>query len=409
MQNAWIAQPQINGSFTTRAWLNPDNPLFSADGTAPVAPKQPPYAAKLTGSLGTHARPRLLSVHGGDPDNADDIFSNGDTITFTFNMGTYIGQQGSRLTADRFRPDVDADQGEVYDATAIHALFEFNYYLPAESEKRVPSFGRDYSGKWVDDSTFVMTILDSTRRVGFDDNSRVWNRMPRINEESYTGAEFGYTQADSIWVQVLGDVRSVGRQSERCTDRVPLSGDWGERSQRPKILSFVSMDPDNSDNMPSPGDTLTIVFDRRTSKGRTARPPPPEPGTKAYADFYLRFDPIIASDYTAVWRDDSTFVLTVLAVDPDADVWVPDPGTMRVLPTSQIRNFAATSDPADWTLQLNMQTFGLPGSPVMLSAIVSDYDNFVLVPQRIERSCCARPWLPVPFLVRRHLGYGSPN
>ena len=64
--------------------------------------------------------------------------------------------------------------------------------------------------------------------------------------------------------------------------------------------------------MPSAGDTLTIVFDRRTSKGRSARPPPPEPRTKAYADFFLEFSPSIGTDYYGEFTDDSTFVLTIV-------------------------------------------------------------------------------------------------
>ena len=150
VQNAWLPQPQINLTMcgvrqcTTRAWLHKENPLASADGSTPAAAKTEASALQLVGSLGTHARPRLLSAVGGDPDNADDVFSNGDTITFTFDMPTYIGQVGSQGDGDKYRQAAGGEGGggTIYDADAIHALFEFDYYWPAESSgtpKRVRS------------------------------------------------------------------------------------------------------------------------------------------------------------------------------------------------------------------------------------------------------------------------------
>ena len=240
----WMPQPQINGSSTTRIYLPSGCPLTSADGSTPVVEKPLSFGLRLAGSLGTHARPRLLSVLASDPDNGDDVFTDGDIITFTFDMPTYIGTQGLGASSDPYRPDADGT-GLQYDTDAVNALFEFNYYRPSESDSRVPSFGREYHGLWTDASTFVVTIVNSQRRVGFDDLGRVWNRMPRIAEESYTGNDFTYTEADSIWVKVLGDVRSVGRQSPRCQDRAPLRGNWGERQQRPLLVSVVGNDPDN--------------------------------------------------------------------------------------------------------------------------------------------------------------------
>lgn len=351
------------------------------------------WAALLV--LGTPARPHLLSpaiprrqpricrlLHsavGSDPDNADDVFSNGDIITFTFDMPTYIpsrahlasdlptplitesggvnldpfalllmvrspsppcpnanlshshraqlvssslsrryiGHQGSALVADPYRPSDQQGGGRRYDIDAIHrcaspslipsprahtptlptspgpgllySLFGLDYYLTNEAASRVPSFGRGYEGRWTDTSTFVMTITDASRRIGLDERNRVWQRMPRITDASYMGTGYppAYMERDSIWVRVLGDVRSLGRQSPRCIDRVPLTGNFGNRQQMPQLVSFHATDPDNSDRVPSLGDTVTIIFDRRTSKGRTARPPPPESGTKAYAGHHL--------------------------------------------------------------------------------------------------------------------------
>lgn len=331
VDNAWLPQPQINGTYTTRVWLQYATSLSSADGLTPVEPMPYSSAIRLAGSLGTHARPRLLSVLGNDPDNGDDLFSTSDTITLTFDMATHIGRLGSQGSTDRFaRADASATD-QILSAAGVDALFRFDYYLPEESASRVPSLGLDYVGQWTDDSTFVITITNSIRRVGRDERGRVWSRMPRITDESYK--EDNYQGKDSIWVDVLGDVRSLGLQSPRCADRVPLTGNWGSRVQKPTIVKIYGEDPDNGDQLPSAGDQLTIVFDRKTSKGRSARPPPPEPGTKAYADFFVRFDPVIGTDYTARFTDDSTFVLTVIEGDP---TWSLDPGTIRMKPQAQV-------------------------------------------------------------------------
>ena len=322
VHNAWLPQPQINGTFTTRVWLIGSAPLNSADQSQPVAPVTIFTANRLTGSLGTHQKPVLVSVVGSDPDNGDSQYSNGDVITFTFNMATHIGRQGVTGSTDPYRPSDEGGGAITLTKEGVDALFEFDFYSLADSESRVPSFGLDYTGRWTDDSTFVMTITNAIRQIGRDSRGRIWSRMPRLTDESYTAAGT-YQSPDAIWVRVLGDVRSLGLQvrnlpihiplsmafshrrwrallqSPRCTDRVPLTGTWGSRNQAPTILRIYGTDPDNGDTIPSPGDTLTVVFDRRTSRGRSARPPPPEPRTKAYADFFLRFDPIIGDDYYA--------------------------------------------------------------------------------------------------------------
>ena len=84
--------------------------------------------------------------------------------------------------------------------------------------------------------------------------------------------------------------------------------------------------------------------------------------------------PPAGSDYSAVWSDDSTLVLTVH--EGAGSGWSLSPGTMRILPTAQIRSYAGASDPADYTVDLTAQTFGKPGAPELVSAIVSDDDNF---------------------------------
>ena len=79
----------------------------------------------------------------------------------------------------------------------------------------------------------------------------------------------------------------------------------------------------------------------------------------SYADFFLHFDPPVGDDYTAAFTDDSTLVLTVLSGNSG---WVYDtfgtPSTMRINPTGQIRNYAGSSDPADYLLNLQVAFSG---------------------------------------------------
>ena len=41
------------------------------------------------------------------------------------------------------------------------------------------------------------------------------------------GGNGDYKGETSIWARVIGEVRSLGLQSPRCTDGVPLTGSWG--------------------------------------------------------------------------------------------------------------------------------------------------------------------------------------
>ena len=360
-----------------------DSPLASADGSTPVAPVTP-YGSpiELTGTLGNHLPPVLVSVVGSDPDNGDDLFTNNDIITLTFDRATYIGRQGVTGSVDPFRTQASSEEGGggggggggmVYAREAVDALFEFDFYQLAESEARVPSLGLDYEGQWVDDSTFVITVTNAVRQVGRDAADRIWTRMPGIDDNSYMANN--YMAKDSIWARVIGDVRSLGLQSPPCTDRVPLVGNWGERLTKPTIVKLFGTDPDNGDALPSAGDTLTIVFDRTTSQGRTAQPRPPAPRTKAFADFFLTFTPPIGDEYVAEFVDLSTFVVTVVSGNAE---WAEaeEPRTVRVKPQAQIKNSAATSNPANDVVELSGTTWGHPGAPNLLSAVVSDYDHF---------------------------------
>ena len=95
----------------------------------------------LTGNFGSLAPPRLASFVADDPDDLDDVYSAGDTLTLGLDMRTdaltvEVGSWGAGHAAQGDRAYVDS-------------LFGFSL-----------SLGADYSGGWRDASTFVVTATD---------------------------------------------------------------------------------------------------------------------------------------------------------------------------------------------------------------------------------------------------------
>ena len=149
----------------------------------------------------------------------------------------------------------------------VDALFSFE-----------PSIGDDYRGAWADDSTFVITILDSTKQGGRLPDGRQWNRMPKAAD--LLGGNGDYKGESSIWARVIGEVRSLGLQSEKSMGYEPLKGNWGERKRAPALVKVAGFDRKNDNSVPSPGDTLTLTFDRWTNRGANARPGPTRAGAR---------------------------------------------------------------------------------------------------------------------------------
>ena len=130
--NAWLPQPQINGTHTTRAWLNRNSGLRAADGVTDAKVKAFYQAMSLSGSTGHYNAPRLLSVEGYDPDNGDDVYSAGDVLRLQFDIATYEGEQpvGQRLST-----------------AAVDRMLRSEFYLESQSTTRVPSLGKEYAGE----------------------------------------------------------------------------------------------------------------------------------------------------------------------------------------------------------------------------------------------------------------------
>ena len=140
-----------------------------------------------------------------------------------------------------------------------------------------------------------MSLASDRRQTEARADSRRWEKMPKM--EAMAGANGQFLNEYAVWARVIGTIRSLGRQGPRSTAYVPISGSWGNRKTKPSLVSVVGIDPDNGDNYPSAGDTLTLKFDRKTNKAALARPQPPPPGSKAYVDFFFSFDPSLGESY----------------------------------------------------------------------------------------------------------------
>ena len=83
-----------------------------------------------------------------------------------------------------------------------------------------------------------------------------------------------------------------------------VASDFGQPGP-PVMLAVVMADYDNFDTDWSGEDTLTVTFDRATDHGRQGKA-----GPRAYVDSLFEFDHVLGEDYSGVWSDLSTFVIS---------------------------------------------------------------------------------------------------
>ncbi len=162
-----------------------------------------------------------------------------------------------------------------------------------------------------------------------------------------------------------GRIISAAAPSDECVSTSPpLEGRWGY-ALRPSplhITSFVAFDPDDGDEVCGEGDTLTLVFNVPTDRGRLGASGPlygvPSHGTDGGAptgpaggdrlvrytgvgeaaaeaiplvsggalDQLLEFSPPLppSANLSAIWRDASTLVLTILTPQQPQAALLPD-------------------------------------------------------------------------------------
>ena len=250
--------------------------------TAHISPTGGVYdAVAIGGSVGPVGVPAIAELRASDPDDLDLAYGAGDELTVVFGIATdrSNGTQFGNYAGDRLYVD---------------SLFAFNAQL-----------GQDYSGAWSDDSTFVLTVVDPSWRVG-----------PPF------GAD-GRAQPNNCTAGLRAgvSVRNLASTSAPLNaPSPPLSGDVGLDAP-PLITRIIGDDPDDGDVTVAYGDRLTISLSIATDRGCASTGVSSDSAACPYAigaligrdavDTFFNFSVALGNDYAGTWRDDSTFVISI--------------------------------------------------------------------------------------------------
>ena len=228
-------------------------------------------SAVLTGSFGSSNAPRIVRFEASDPDEGDLSYGVGDRFEIEFDVAT------NRALDEGTRPYLDR-------------LFSFHW--PGEDVRNpaLPSrVGDELRAVWTDSSTLEVLATSIA--------SPPWP------------VQLGMT------VAVQGDVQSPLLNAPPSRTVATLSS-----GPLPRIVSFVATDPDNGDTQLSTGDTLSITFDERARPAaevcmsRFGNPswPCAMSGGKPLVDELFDFSHPLGADYSGVWVNDFTFVVTII-------------------------------------------------------------------------------------------------
>ena len=163
--------------------------------------------------------PLLLAAVADDADHADAEFSAGDTITLHLDRATNRGGgKPDDLTIYGFQARwMPLEGGKDF----VDTLLSFDHPM-----------GDDYSGAWLDASTFVFTALDTEAA-----------RPPMVGQ---TTVRFN---PDFTWdseAAVVHNVTNVAGTSAGSTNAVTLGGSFGS-TRPPRLVSVTVADADNGD------------------------------------------------------------------------------------------------------------------------------------------------------------------
>jgi uncharacterized repeat protein (TIGR01451 family) len=262
----------------------------------------------LTGTFGTRDGPEIVSIDASDPDSGDAVYGNNDLIKVTFSVATN-------------RPPV-ATKAD------LDALFTFSQNL-----------GTNYIGTWSSPSILIITILDST------------------------GATPPAIGTLTLIVKAAANLKDQFESTLVSTDTSPpLAGSFGNKAG-PTIISLVASDPDSSDAVFSTGDTLTIRFSESTNQ-------PPVNSKSALINLFT-FSQGIGDDYSGVWQNPRTLVITIL--DAGFDV-PPQIGvlTLTVKESGNLKDAAGTSLASTSTSPALTGTFGTRPGPSITAIVAAD-------------------------------------
>ena len=313
---------------------------------------------------GLRPGPSLLSVVANDPDDADAVFADADTITLNFNEPT----DAAGFSVGATIPKAELDQ-----------LFSFT-----------PNLGRNYIGTWTTSSQIVITIVDASG-----------HGVPAIT----------YTTALRIRCGVTRPIRDLARRNlpSTCISPSPILGSFGELLP-PPVATVLADDPDDGDGVLSSGDVITIRFGRATDRagagGSSTSCPVSVAETQSSLDALVSVRLAAAADapspppplslsMTGTWIDCSTLALTI-GVTPlliptstaNAGRTPPIDGPVRIGDGLElvltgaggtsgvgVRNPTSESLHVTGAFRIN-GSFGEAIGPVLISAIAHDDDDF---------------------------------
>jgi len=219
----------------------------------------------LTGTFSAAAGPTISLLTVVDPDGADAVYGDGDKFTIKFLEKTN-------------RPDPTPTVSSL-SKSDLDTLLDYK-----EGGVDV-IIGTLYSGVWLDPSTLVITITDST------------------GHDSITIGGF------TISVDGTAELKNAEGTSLSSTATSPtLGGSFGDKLG-PSITSLVADDPDNSDSIFSNGDTMTVKFSEATNE------PDPTSGVDGLSQSDLNsiftFSQSIGDGFSGVWETPSRLVITI--------------------------------------------------------------------------------------------------
>eukprot|EP00163_Fabomonas_tropica_P028388 TRINITY_DN575_c1_g1_i2.p1 TRINITY_DN575_c1_g1~~TRINITY_DN575_c1_g1_i2.p1 ORF type:complete len:1161 (-),score=219.44 TRINITY_DN575_c1_g1_i2:122-3253(-) len=253
--------------------------------------------------------PGISVMECNDPDNQDGFYSVGDTVDIVF--------YNSMIT---------------YNITSKAEIDE--YWILS------PNLGADYTGEWVFDDLYRVTILDIT---GHQINDSTCNVTLEVNKVIY---------------DLDGTEYDIGLKSD------DTSGDWGVLVG-PEILSAVADDPDNFDLVFSNGDTITIQWSNLTNT--------PDVATKADIDTLLTFSGSLGVNYTGVWNSFTELVITIVDASGAGTTTIPGL-TVTVNATGKMTNLRGDSEFSIGTYDLTGD-WGNSDPPAIISIVANDPDD----------------------------------
>ena len=185
------------------------------------------------GNWGEVRAPRLLRFFARDADNLNASCDTGDELIVQFDMAVNRGECIEwSLSTDNLPVCARRPSGG---AAFVDSLFGVTALL-----------GSNYSGAWIDGSTFAITITDAPRELA----PAPFNTLLKVP----AGANVRNANATS-------DALVFGPELMGAAERFETF------PEPPVLTSIVANDFANVDLRVGPGDTITIAFDRPTDRG----------------------------------------------------------------------------------------------------------------------------------------------